>query len=119
MKIPKEEREALIKRINSGEITVPQAAKEYGVGNTAIYNMLKRYKEAKQKKANKPNTKAESLIKKPDEIDIEAYQNMTKEELIRELILSKANELRAKKGYEVKGAGANKEFIILNKENSK
>ena len=47
------------------------------------------------------------------------YMAMSKEELIRELILSKANELRAKKGYEVKGAGANKEFISLNNKNSK
>ena len=44
---------------------------------------------------------------------------MTKEELIRELILSKANELRAKKGYEVRGVGANKEFITSDEENSK
>ena len=44
---------------------------------------------------------------------------MTKEELINELILAKANELRAKKGYEVRGVGTNKEFIPLNNENSK
>ena len=39
---------------------------------------------------------------------------MTKEELISGLIIVKANELRAKKGFEVKGAGANKEYIMLN-----
>lgn len=39
---------------------------------------------------------------------------MSKEELINELIKAKANELRAKKGYEVKGAGADKEFVPLN-----
>jgi transposase len=44
---------------------------------------------------------------------------MSKEELIDALILAKANELRAKKGYEVRGDGANKEFIFLNNENSK
>ena len=38
---------------------------------------------------------------------------------INELIKAKANELRAKKGYEVKGAGANKEFISLNNKNTK
>jgi transposase len=35
------------------------------------------------------------------------------------LILSKANELRAKKGYEVKGVGQKKEFISLNNKNLK
>ena len=44
---------------------------------------------------------------------------MSKEELINELILAKANELRAKKGYEVKGDGANKVFVPLNNKNSK
>ena len=44
---------------------------------------------------------------------------MTREELIDALILSKANELRAKKGYEVRGVGANKEFITSDEENSK
>jgi transposase len=39
--------------------------------------------------------------------------------LINELILAKANELRAKKGYEVKGDGANKEFISINNKNMK
>ena len=44
---------------------------------------------------------------------------MSKEELINELIIAKANELRAKKGYEVKGAGSNKEYSILNNKNTK
>ena len=44
---------------------------------------------------------------------------MTREELMEELIKSKINEARAKKGYMVKGDGANKEFIPLDKKNSK
>ena len=120
MKIPREEREALIKKINDGEITVPQAAQEYGVHRSSVYKMLKRAGEAKPVKPYRPaQNKAVEIIKKHDEIDIEAYRNMTKEELIDELILAKANELRAKKGYEVRGVGANKEFIFLNNENSK
>ena len=53
---------------------------------------------------------------KLDEFDL---GSMSKEELINELIKAKANELRAKKGYEVKGVGANKEFIPLSNKNSK
>ena len=120
MKIPREDREALIKRIKAGEITVAQAAQEYGVYKTAIYQMLKRAAEPRPEKVYKPEpNKPTEVIKKRDEMDIEAYRNMTKEELIDELILAKANELRAKKGYEVRGVGANKEFIFLNNENSK
>ena len=53
------------------------------------------------------------------DLDIEAYQAMSKDELINELIKAKVNEARAKKGYEVKGVGADKEFISLNSKNSK
>ena len=42
-----------------------------------------------------------------------------RKELIEELIKAKINEARAKKGYEVKGVGQNKEFISLNNKNSK
>ena len=122
MKLSKEEREELIKKINDGEITVPQAAKEYGLHKGSVDNMLKRAREPKPEKQYNPKptpARPVEVIKQHDELDIEAYRNMTKEELIDELILAKANELRAKKGYEVRGVGANKEFIILNNENSK
>ncbi len=38
---------------------------------------------------------------------------MTKEELIREIVRCKIREARLKKGYEVKGNGAEKVFIPL------
>jgi hypothetical protein len=68
--------------------------------------------------ARKPQSKSQA----PNRVlstERAAYENMTREELINELILAKANELRAKKGYEVRGDGANKEFIPLNNKNSK
>ena len=43
----------------------------------------------------------------------EEYESMTKDELIRELVKARINEARLKKGYEVKGVGANKEFVII------
>ena len=42
-----------------------------------------------------------------------------REELIRELVLSKINEERAKKGYEVKGVGAEKKYIKYVSKNIK
>ena len=120
MKIPREDREELIKKIDSGDISIAQVAKEYGVGQTAVYNMIARFKSDKPTRTYKPApNRTVEMLQKHSDIDIEAYKNMTKEELIDELILAKANELRAKKGYEVKGVGANKEFIFLNNENSK
>ena len=47
------------------------------------------------------------------------YETMSKEELIRELVRSKIREARLKKGYEVKGDGAEKVFIPLGNKNTK
>ena len=109
-----EERLAIGKRVHDGELTRSEASKEYGVPERTIREWEANYRESIGEK--------KTLKKKPNNVlsdERAAYENMTKEELIRELILSKANELRAKKGYEVRGVGANKEFITSDEENSK
>ena len=58
-------------------------------------------------------------MSKIEKAGLKDYQSMTKEELIRELAMSKINEARAKKGYQVEGDGANKRFIPLNSKNTK
>ena len=50
---------------------------------------------------------------------LEDYQSMSKEELILELMRSRIRETRAKKGYEVKGVGAEKVFVPLGSKNTK
>ena len=50
---------------------------------------------------------------------LEEYESMTKEELILELVRSKIREARLKKGYEVKGDGAEKVFIPLSSKSTK
>ena len=47
------------------------------------------------------------------------YSSMTKEELIEELMKSRIREARLKKGYLVKGVGADKEYILLDNKNTK
>ena len=44
---------------------------------------------------------------------------MSKEELLHELMKSKINEARLKKGYMVKGDGAEKEYYLLNNKNTR
>ena len=110
----KEERLAIGKRIHDGELTVRNASVEYNVPEKTVRGWLALYRESigAKKTSSKPVNNVLSNERA-------AYEDMTKEELIRELILAKANELRAKKGYEVKGAGANKEFITSSNESSK
>lgn len=110
----KEERLAIGKLVHDGEITKLEASDKYNVPERTIENWVKQYQESIGKR--KPSKKPVNNVLSNERA---AYENMTKEELIRELILSKANELRAKKGYEVRGVGANKEFITSDEENSK
>ena len=110
----KEERLAIGKQIHDGEMTKQEASIKYGISVRTIENWVDQYEETigVKKHYKKPVNKVLSNERA-------AYENMTRDELIDALILSKANELRAKKGYEVKGVGANKEFITSNDENSK
>ena len=53
------------------------------------------------------------------ELLVVEYEAMSKEELIQELVRAKIVEARLKKGYEVKGAGAQKEFAPLDSKSTK
>ena len=44
---------------------------------------------------------------------------MTKEQLIAELMKSQIREARLKKGYMVKGVGADKEYVLFDNKNIK
>ena len=110
----KEERLAIGKRVHDGELTRREASEKYGIPEETIKSWVSQYRESIGIK--KPSKKPVNNVLSNERA---AYEDMTKEELIRELILSKANELRAKKGYEVRGDGANKDFITSDEENSK
>ena len=121
MKYTKEERLDIGRRIYTREITYKEAMEIYGLSESTAQKYQTDYKKANdiplQQQAapqSKPHMDKSNL-----DPDIEAYMSMSKEELINELIKAKANELRAKKGYEVKGDGADREYISLNNKNSK
>ena len=125
MKYSKSERLDIGKQVHEQSITRIEAIKKYGISPESVTNYVADYRKAAglSVQENKPtqSSPAKMVSAKTKSItpDIEAYMAMSKEELINELILAKANELRAKKGYEVKGVGANKEFIPINGKNSK
>lgn len=114
MHATKEERLAIGKRIHDGELTIREASKEYDIPERTISKWVAQYRESIGVK--KPLKKTPNNVLSNERA---AYENMSREELIDALILSKANELRAKKGYEVRGVGANKEFVTSDEENSK
>jgi transposase len=84
-----------------------------------VQNYVRQYKESIGILPKESAPKRRSSNQETSNPDIETYMSMSKEELIAELIKAKANELRAKKGYEVKGDGANREYISLSNKNLK
>ena len=119
MAYKKQERIDIGRQAYTGTLTKQQAMAKYEVCEASIDNYVREYKSANEIPVPKRIMQKELTVVKNEDCDLEAYQAMTKEELIRALILSKANELRAKKGYEVKGAGQKKEYITLNNKNLK
>ena len=119
MKYTKEQRLDIGRQIVSNELTVAEAIDKYHVSKSCAQNYATAYKRANGIPVLKTCPTNSNRKPKVSDADLDRYQLMSKDELIQELILSKANELRAKKGYEVKGVGQKKEFIILNNKNSK
>ena len=123
MKYTKEERQEIGRQIYEHELTCRQAAEEYGIHIHTAKRYLKFYRDTNGLQPQRAMLSAERIARAkatpsaPE--DISDYENMTKEELIRELVLAKINEARAKKGYEVKGVGVEKEYIVYDSRNTK
>ena len=121
----KEERLAIGEQLYKHEIRQKDAMAKYNISKATAEKYLRAYKEhngitiTAPKSASSASEMKSVKSKSSATPEMEEYMSMSKEELIRELVQAKANELRAKKGYEVKGAGANKEFVPLNNKNSK
>ncbi len=96
-----------------------------GSSRNLVYYWKNEYLKSVGKQAPKPNNSQSKPISTSikDEVanedEISRLSSLSKEELIDEVIKAKVGEARAKKGYEVKGGGANKEYVILNNKNTK
>lgn len=122
--IPKEQRVAIGKEIVDGLISAIEASKKYNISRSAAQQYATDYRRAnglpvRSQQPRKTGAPIITLKNNATSFDLEDYQSMSKEQLIEELIKAKINEARAKKGYEVKGVGQNKEFISLSNKNSK
>ena len=122
MKYTKEERIDIGRQVYTQELTHKEAEQKYGIAKSGIDRYIQDYKIANgipiKSRSDRSVTSAIGN-KATQPFDIEAYKAMSKDELINELIRAKVNEARAKKGYEVKGDGASKEYISLNNRNLK
>ena len=123
MKYTPEERMDIGRRIYSGELSCRIAAEIYGINKHTAKRYLWLYRDTLglAPKVGRPESLSRAVAKMSSSSSGEMtdYENMTREELIQELVLAKINEARAKKGYEVKGVGVEKEYIVYDSKNTK
>jgi len=120
MKYTKDQRLDIGRRIYEGEISRFEAATEYGIGSNTAREYMRLYRAEHHLPVRHVESNAEKTKESPrPPAKLEDYETMSKEELINELVRAKINEARLKKGYEVKGAGAQKEFAPLDSKSTK
>jgi hypothetical protein len=81
---------------------------------------MRAYRDANRLPPKEPTIPNTPLVKlnKPD-ATLEDYENMTKAELINELLAARIDVARLKKGYAVKGVGAEKKYVRLGSKSIK
>ena len=117
MKYTRQQRLDIGKQIYDGEISIYQAMELYDISDQSSRDYMRLYREINNlppKRCKKPVMHIASEDPEPE--TLEGYENMTKEELIKELIKARINEARLKKSYEVKGDGS---VIRYNNKNTK
>lgn len=121
MRYTKEERLEIGRKIYEGIMTRYEAAEAYGISCDTARDYMRMYRDSNSLPPKSSDNSADSYVYKPSESqpDISDYEAMTKKELIMELIKAKVAETRLKKGYEVKGDGPEKEYILLGSSNTK
>lgn len=122
MKYNSEEMLRIEREIQRKELTVNEAAVKYNINFYTARSYLRLYKD----KNNLPDKDTTSNIeiktekKKPNKYaDYDELETLSKDQLIDEVIKARVEAERSKKGYYVKGCGLEKEFISINKTNSK
>ncbi|MBQ0041532.1 MAG: hypothetical protein KBS56_05835 [Clostridiales bacterium] len=125
MKFRKEERIEVGRQIYESGLSNLKAAEQLGISEESARRYRILYEEAyglehdssKQHKGN-VGTKI-TYVPQSTSSRSEDYSSMSKEELIEELMQARIRESRLKKGYMVKGVGADKEYILLDSKNTK
>lgn len=110
MKYTKEQRLDIGRQIYDREITKYQAAEIYDIDVNTARGYMRLYREANHLPEMKPGKSlgqtGSRVTRNTEPSGLEDYEEMSKEELIRELVKAQIREARLKKGYEVKGDGS-------------
>lgn len=122
MKYTKEQRLDIAKRVYDGELTVEEAAVKYDLNPSSVKGYLRLYRaetglppRTRIRRTENPTQHAE----KQKDSSLKEYEAMSKEELIDALVMARISEARLKKGYSVKGSGAQKEHLPIDSRNTR
>jgi len=124
MKYTSKERQDIAKEVYGREISIADAAVKYELNISTVKGYLRMYRAENHlppRQSGRKNYGNAVAVTTTAETNsgIEEFESMTKEELIRELVKARVNDARLKKGYEVKGVGAEKEFVHIGGKNTK
>ncbi len=122
MSYTREERLDIGKQIYNNEINKSDAAIKYRISEGTARDYMRLYRDVNGLPPKNRIQKEKNTVKistHSSEPDLSEYESMTKEELIKELVKARINEARLKKGYEVKGAGADRTITIFDNWNMK
>lgn len=118
----RDERLDIGKQIYNNEISKSDAAIQYKISEGTARDYMRLYRDVNGLPPKNRIQKEENTVKisvYSSEPDLSEYESMTKEELIKELVKSRISEARLKKGYEVKGVGADRTVTIFDNWNMK
>lgn len=119
MKYSKEQRLLIGREIYSHELTLAQAAEKYQINPYTARDYMREYRDINHLDPMSDGSEELLILRKQKTSKYEDLQQMSKDELINEVIKARVAEERAKKGYLVKGDGQEKEFITSNNVNLK
>lgn len=125
MKYSKEERLEVGRKIHESGLSNLNAGQVFGISEESARRYRIMYEKSQgiehtPRQSHSSNINSAALITPGEPISTsDDYSSMTKEELNEELMKSRIREARLKKGYLVKGVGADKEYILLDNKNTK
>ena len=108
----KEEKLRVVKMHLEEHISIRQIAKETGIHNSLVSRWVKQYTEDGADSLEPHNGNHYAAL--------HSSKSLSELERLRLIVAKQEVEIaRLKKGYEVKGAGAEKVYILLNSKNTK
>ena len=119
MKYTKDQRLHIGREIYTHELTIGQAAEKYQINPYTARDYMRLYRDSNNLGPMDDYGEEFKLVQNKKKQKYSDLDDLTRDELIDEVIKARVEAERAKKGYKVKGGGQGKEFISLFKANSK